>query len=78
MGLQKKNAFSKVLILSKEEVYIDQSGNVYIDQSGNVYIDQSGNVYIDQSRNTKLIYKVLNYQEFHNHGIHRSEHSSPL
>jgi hypothetical protein len=66
-------------MLSKDEVYIDQSGNVYIDQSGNVYIDQSGNVYIDQSGNvyidqsgnTKLVFRVLNYQD-----IYRREHLS--
>jgi hypothetical protein len=45
--------------MSKDEVYIDPSGNVYIDPSGNVYIDQSGNVYIDQSGNTKLVFKVF-------------------
>jgi hypothetical protein len=49
-----KNALTNVLILSKAEVYIDQSGNVHIDQSGNVYIDQSGNVYIDQSGNVHI------------------------
>jgi hypothetical protein len=59
----KKNTFSKILILSKDEVYIDQSGNVYIDQSGNVYIYQSGN--------TKLVFKVLIYQD-----IYRPEHLS--
>jgi hypothetical protein len=68
-----KNVFSKVFILSKDEVYIDQSGNVYIDQSGNVYIDQSGNIYIDQSGNTKLVFKLLKYQE-----IYRPEHMSSL
>jgi hypothetical protein len=46
-----KNALTNALILSKDEVYIDQSGNVYIDQSGNVYIDQSGN--------TKLVFKDI-------------------
>jgi hypothetical protein len=66
-----KNALSKILILSKDEVYIDQSGNVYIDQSGNVYIDQSGNVYIDQSGNTKLVFKVIFDQD-----IYRPEHLS--
>jgi hypothetical protein len=49
-----KNDLQIVLILSKDKVYIDQSGNVYIDQSGNVYIDQSGNVYIDQSGNVYI------------------------
>jgi hypothetical protein len=58
-------------MLSKDEVYIDQSGNVYIDQSGNVYIDQSGNVYIDESGNTKLVFKTLKYQD-----IYRPEHLS--
>jgi hypothetical protein len=62
------------LILSKDEVYIDQSGNVYIDQSGNVYIDQSGNVYIDQSGNAELVFKVLNFQEMNYQDIHRPEH----
>jgi hypothetical protein len=51
----KKNTFSKILILSKDEVYIDQSGNVYIYQSGN----------------TKLVFKVLIYQD-----IYRPEHLS--
>jgi hypothetical protein len=46
-----KNALTNVLILSKDEVYIDQSGNIYIDQSGNIYIDQSGN--------TKLVFKDI-------------------
>jgi hypothetical protein len=67
------------LILGKDEVYIDQSGNVYIDESGNVYIDQSGNVYIDESGNVyidqsgkkKLVFKVLKYQD-----IYRPEHLS--
>jgi hypothetical protein len=49
MGLQKKKSFSRILILIKDEVYIDQSGNVYIDQSGN----------------TKLVFKVLNYQDIY-------------
>jgi hypothetical protein len=70
---------NNVLILSKDEVYIDQSGNVhidqsgngYIDQSGNGYIDQSGNIDIDQSGNTKLDFKVLIYQD-----IYRPEHLS--
>jgi hypothetical protein len=76
-----KNDLQIVLILSKDKVYIDQSGNVYIDQSGNVYIDQSGNVYIDQSGNvyidqsgnvyidqsgnTKLVFKVFKYQDIY-------------
>jgi hypothetical protein len=46
-----KNALTNVLILSKDDVYIDRSGNVYIDRSGNVYIDQSGN--------TKLVFKDI-------------------
>jgi hypothetical protein len=62
---------NNVLILSKDEVYIDQSGNVHIDQSGNGYIDQSGNIDIDQSGNTKLDFKVLIYQD-----IYRPEHLS--
>jgi hypothetical protein len=41
--------------MSKDEVYIDQSGNVYIDESGN----------------TKLVFKVLKYQD-----IYRPEHLS--
>jgi hypothetical protein len=57
--------------MSKDEVYIDQSGNVYIEQSGNVYIDQSGN--------TKLVFKVFNYQEMYYQemycqDIYRPEH----
>jgi hypothetical protein len=35
--------------MSKDEVYIDQSGNVYIDQSGN----------------TKLVFKEFNYQDIY-------------
>jgi hypothetical protein len=62
---------NNVLILSKDEVYIDQSGNVHIDQSGKGYIDQSGNIDIDQSGNTKLDFKVLIYQD-----IYRPEHLS--
>jgi hypothetical protein len=52
--------------MSKDEVYIDQSGNVYIDRSRNIYIDQSGN--------TKLVFKVFNYQEMHYQDIYRPEH----
>jgi hypothetical protein len=44
-----KNALTNVLILNKDEVYIDQSGNVYIDESGN----------------TKLVFKVLIYQDIY-------------
>jgi hypothetical protein len=43
--------------MSKDEVYIDQSGNVYIDESGN----------------TKLVFKVLKYQD-----IYCPEHLSSL
>jgi hypothetical protein len=90
-----ENTLTNLLILSKDEVYIDRSGNVYIDRSGNVYIDrsgnvyidrsgnvyidrsgnvyidQSGNVYIDRSGNTKLVLKVLKYQD-----NYRPEHLS--
>jgi hypothetical protein len=61
-----ENDLPKVLILSKDEVYIDQSGNVHIDQSGNVHIDQSGNA--------KLFLKVNHYQEMYYQDIYRPEH----
>jgi hypothetical protein len=44
-----KISFSNLLLESKDEVYIDQSGNVYIDQSGN----------------TKLVLKVLKYKDIY-------------
>jgi hypothetical protein len=41
--------FFNLLMLSKDEVYIDQSGNIYIDQSGN----------------TKLVFKVIFDQDIY-------------
>jgi hypothetical protein len=54
------NALTKILILSKDKVYIDRSGNVYIDQSGN----------------PKLVFKVIHYQEMFYQDNYRPEQLS--